>query len=80
MKTLKSLQAREFEIKDLGCLRYFLGIEVARAREGIFISRRKYGSNLLKETGMMGHKPIDAPIEQNHKLEATSKGILIKKG
>jgi len=37
-KTLRECLSKEFEIKDLGRLRYFLGIEVARSREGIFMS------------------------------------------
>lgn len=37
-KVLKKYLAKEFEIKDLGRLKYFLGIEVARSRHEIFIS------------------------------------------
>ena len=42
----------EFEIKDLGNLKYFLGMEIARFREGIFVSQRKYIIDLLTEKGM----------------------------
>ena len=48
MQCLKSYRAKEFEIKDLGNLKYFLGIEVARSKEGIFISQRKYVLDLIK--------------------------------
>jgi len=44
----------QFEMKDLGKLKYFLGIEVAYFRQGIFISQRKYIIDLLKETGKLG--------------------------
>lgn len=37
MEQLKSNLTREFKIKDLGSLKYFLGIEVARSKQGIFI-------------------------------------------
>ena len=50
---LKACLAKEFEMKDLGPLRYFLGIEVARSNKGIFISQRKYILDLLEETGML---------------------------
>ena len=36
--TFKQCLAKEFEIKDLGILKYFLEIEVARSKQGIFIS------------------------------------------
>ena len=48
---LKQKMADEFEINDLGNLKYFLGMEVTRSREGIFVSQRKYTIDLLKETG-----------------------------
>ncbi|RVW70776.1 Retrovirus-related Pol polyprotein from transposon RE1 [Vitis vinifera] len=46
---LKNKLATEFEIKDLGLLRYFLGMEVVRNRSGITISQRKYVLDILKE-------------------------------
>ena len=68
MKKLKRQLAKEFEIKDLGKLKYFLGIEVAHSIEGIVISQQKYTLDLLKEIGMSGCKPAETPIEQSHKL------------
>jgi hypothetical protein len=66
--SLKALLAQEFEIKDLGSMKYFLGMEVARSDKGIFISQRKYILDLLEETGMLGCKPADSPLEANHHL------------
>ncbi|XP_020419495.1 uncharacterized protein LOC109949168 [Prunus persica] len=65
---LQKYLSQEFEMKDLGDLKYFLGIEVARSKIGIFLSQRKYVMDLLIETRMLGCKPADTPIEMNHKL------------
>ena len=46
---LKRRLAMEFEIKDLGALEYFLGMEFARSKEGIFVNQRKYVLDLLGE-------------------------------
>jgi len=53
---------------DLGGLKYFLGIEVARSRRGIFLSQRKYVLDLLTEVGMLDYKPPDTATVQNQKL------------
>ncbi|RVW92046.1 Retrovirus-related Pol polyprotein from transposon RE1 [Vitis vinifera] len=41
---------------------------VARSRKGIVVSQRKYILDLLKETGMLGCKPIDTPMDSQKKL------------
>ncbi|RVW64704.1 Retrovirus-related Pol polyprotein from transposon RE1 [Vitis vinifera] len=70
-KKLKGKLAEEFEIKDLGALKYFLGMEFARSKEGIFVNQRKYVLDLLDETSMLGCKPAETPIEPNVKLQPT---------
>ncbi|CAL9022058.1 unnamed protein product, partial [Prunus brigantina] len=68
MQNLQKYLTSKFEMKSLGDLKYFLRIEVARSRHGIFLSQRKYVLDLLAETVMLDCKPIDTPSEQNHKL------------
>nr|KYP41329.1 Copia protein [Cajanus cajan] len=65
---LKEKLATQFEMKDIGKLRYFLGIEVVYSKKGIFISQKKYVLDLLKETGKLGCRTSTVPIEQNHKI------------
>ncbi|KAL4033413.1 hypothetical protein IC575_006500 [Cucumis melo] len=65
---LKQRMGNEFEIKNLGNLKYFLGMEVARSKEGISVSQRKYTIDLLTERGMLGCRPADTLIEFNYKL------------
>ncbi|KAE8683346.1 putative protein phosphatase 2C 12 [Hibiscus syriacus] len=75
---LKKLLNKEFETKDLGKLRYFLGMEMARSKEGLVINQRKYVLDLLKKTGFLGCKPIDTPMEANLKFNKED-GSLVDK-
>eukprot|EP00261_Vitis_vinifera_P039873 XP_019081116.1 PREDICTED: uncharacterized protein LOC109124049 [Vitis vinifera] len=55
-------------MKDLGVLKYFLGIEVARSSVGLFLCQLKYTLDIVLEAGLLGAKPCGFPIEQNHRL------------
>ncbi|GJQ94182.1 ribonuclease H-like domain-containing protein [Tanacetum coccineum] len=52
----------KFMIKDLGKLKYFLGIEVIDTDKGICLNQRKYVLDLLSKYGMLACKPAKTPL------------------
>lgn len=72
----KSYLAHLFRIKDLGRLRYFLGIEIAMHPSGLFLCQRKYALDILAESGQLGARPATFPMEQRHSLRADSGDLL----
>ncbi|CAA7031059.1 unnamed protein product [Microthlaspi erraticum] len=65
-----------FHMKDLGLLKNFLGIEVARNDQGFYLSQRKYVLDIISEMGLLGAKPSLFPMEQNHKLSLSTSPML----
>jgi hypothetical protein len=52
-------------MKDLGSLRYFLGIEVAYSPRGYFLSQLKYVADILKRARLTDNKTVDTFIDVN---------------
>jgi histone deacetylase 1/2 len=67
---LKSLE-QEFALKDLGDLHYFLGIEVKKMGDGLFLSQSRYATDIIKRAGMDKSKPVDTPLSITEKLSIT---------
>lgn len=64
----KQFLSQCFKLKDLGQLKYFLGIEVARSKRGITLCQRKYALEILDDAGFLGVKPSRFPVDQNLSL------------
>lgn len=73
----KKVMHQQFKVKDLGELRYFLGIEVLRSQQVILLNQRKYTLELISELGLSGAKPTITPLEINQKLTSVEydKGV-----
>ena len=76
ISSLKSFLHSQFHTKDLGMLRYFLGVEVMRSKHGILLSQRKYVIDLLSETVKLGAKPCSSPMARG--LPLTREGELFE--
>ncbi|XP_057249408.1 uncharacterized mitochondrial protein AtMg00810-like [Beta vulgaris subsp. vulgaris] len=59
---LKSSLDKAFTIKDLGAMKYFIGIEVFRNTHGTFLSQRKYISDIVQEFQLSHDKPVTTPL------------------
>lgn len=60
------LNEKEFDMTDLGRMRFFLEIEVLQRSDGIFICQKKYAAEVLNHFGMEGSKSVDNPIVANY--------------
>ncbi|KAI3780881.1 hypothetical protein L2E82_10874 [Cichorium intybus] len=58
-------------MKDLGLLRYFLGIEVAQSSKGYLLSQTKYISDLFERARLSDNRTVDTPLETNARYSPT---------
>ena len=58
----------DFEMKELGMMHYFLGMEVWNSEDGIFLQQGKYAMEILKIFEMLDYKAITTPMESNLKF------------
>lgn len=56
-----------FKMKDLGLLKYFLGIEIAKSDKGLILNQRKYILDLIATTGISACKPKEYANEPRFK-------------
>ena len=73
----KQSMMAEFDMTDLGRMRYFLGIEVHQKGDGIFLSQRKYTQEVLERFGMEDCNPVHNPIVPGLKMVRDENGVKV---
>jgi hypothetical protein len=71
IRDLQHFLSQNFEMKDLGQLNYFLGLEVTSGSDGYYLSQPKYASDLLSKASLTDNKTCTSPLEPNIRLLAT---------
>ncbi|KAD3337683.1 hypothetical protein E3N88_33203 [Mikania micrantha] len=69
IQQFKTSMKSEFDMSDIGLLRYFLGLEVYQKKDGIFVSQTQYAKNLLSKFGMNKAKCDGTPMNVGEKLQ-----------
>ncbi|KAJ9535464.1 hypothetical protein OSB04_un001410 [Centaurea solstitialis] len=75
-----ALLAKEFAMKDLGPLSYFLGISVTREHGSLFLSQQQYAKEILDRAGMSSCHPSATPVDTKAKLSSTDGDLLTDGG
>nr|GEU91546.1 ribonuclease H-like domain-containing protein [Tanacetum cinerariifolium] len=70
IESFKEFLKNKFLIKDLGLLKYLLGIEVLENKAGICLTQRKYCLELIHEYGLLAAKPTATPLQDNTVLNS----------
>jgi hypothetical protein len=76
-KRFKHSMKQEFDMSDLGRMKYFLGVEVVQGSEGIFINQRKYANEVLERFGMEHCNPVKNPVVPGFKLGKDEDGTSV---
>ncbi|CAM8885291.1 unnamed protein product [Rhodiola kirilowii] len=70
----KSFMEKKFDMTDLGRMHYFLGVEVQQTTKGIFLSQKKYASEVIARFGMEGCNPVSNPMVPGTKFSKDDEG------
>ncbi|GMI77003.1 cysteine-rich RLK (RECEPTOR-like protein kinase) 8 [Hibiscus trionum] len=73
----KKAMVGEFEMKDLGLMFYFLGLEIKQGDGGIFVSQETYAKEILRRFKMEDCKPVSTPVDCGVKLSRHDMGKVI---
>ena len=68
IEELKQALDTEFTTKDLGEMRFFLGLGVSRTTQGTLLNQRKYIKELVRDAGLETCKEWSSPFPQHVKL------------
>lgn len=73
---LHALLNESFDMKDLGPLTYFLGLEVHHSGKGLMLDQHKYALDLIEMANLQNSTPVDTPLDVNAKLSQDTDDLL----
>lgn len=76
-ESFKKSMKIEFDMTDLGKMKYFLGVEIQQNSEGIYLSQKKYACELLEKFGLQNCNSVKNPIVPGFKLSKKGEGARI---
>uniref|UniRef100_A0A2N9HDI4 Reverse transcriptase Ty1/copia-type domain-containing protein n=1 Tax=Fagus sylvatica TaxID=28930 RepID=A0A2N9HDI4_FAGSY len=71
LKQLITSLSKVFELKDMGILHYFLGLQINRSSQGLTLTQTKYATDLLTKHNMLNCSPCKTPCVPHTRLSAT---------
>ena len=78
IKYHKDVFGREFEMKYMGLVHYFLGLEIWQGDGELFGSQGKYASEILKKFHMERKKPMETPLVGNWRKTDSTSGEVVE--
>ena len=70
----KASMKQEFDMADLGKMKFFLGVEIVQNDEGIYLSQRKYMLEILERFGLENANSVRNPMVPVMKLMKNEDG------
>ena len=76
IEQVKTALSQKFDVKDLGELHYFLGVQVIQDHDNgtVWIGQSTFTKSVLQKYGMSEAKPVKTPVNVNFKLLKASEG------
>ena len=78
IKYFKEYLEREFKMKYMGLMHYFLGLEIWQGDGELFVSKNKYANEILKRFHMEINKPMEIPPAGNWRKEDVTSGEVVE--
>eukprot|EP00253_Pinus_taeda_P035851 PITA_35851 len=78
IKYCKEDLVREFKMKDVGLMHYFLGMEVWQEYGELFVSQGNYANKIPKKFHMERNKPMETPLAINWRKEEATSGEVVE--
>ncbi|GAA0159382.1 transmembrane signal receptor [Lithospermum erythrorhizon] len=76
MVAVKQLLHKKFNIKNMGVAKYFLGIEIARSNDGMYLSQQKYVKDIIQDLKMDQAKAVATPLAHDWNVEDNNSPLL----